>query len=298
MKNFFKVGLLTSAVFILSACDQFDLDSKKNKFYYSNPSENLISFSVDGKNYQLEPGKNGYLTLEPGEHSLQDSAGNKSTFMVYENNNGGILNPDNFMYYRLSEVYAVKGQADKFKPTEYKVVINGYQLELPLQSTNATLIDGNIFECTYALGEAFPAEIRSRNRNNDGNIKSKCFDKPEIVNYFLTDYSENLQPQSKEDEYSDSVNINMDYTLPLPEFTDPDIQAEAENLTALLNQINESSDPKIHEKLKEKLHESIINLSKAYGDRVEKSSVEDNKYYNQFIEESTVFQSYGILPKE
>lgn len=61
-----------------------------------------MSFVVDDKTYQVEPGKSGYLTLSPGEHSLQDSAGNKSTFMVYENNNCGILNPDNFMYYRLS----------------------------------------------------------------------------------------------------------------------------------------------------------------------------------------------------
>ena len=298
MKNFFKVGILTGAVFILSACDQFDLDNKKNKFYYSNPSESLISFKVDGKDYQIEPGKNGYLTLEPGEHSLQDSADNKSTFMVYDNNNGGILNPENFMYYRLSEVYAVKGQADKFKPVEYKVVINGYQLEMPLQSTNATLIDGNVFKCTYALGEAFPAEIRINDRNNDGNIKSKCFDKSEIINYFMTDYGEDLRPQSKEDEYSDSVNINIDYTLPLPEFTNPDIQAEAENLTTLLNQINESNDPKIHEKLKQELYESTINLSKTYSERVDKSSVEDSKYYNQFIGESVTFQSYGILPRE
>ncbi|WP_337236006.1 hypothetical protein, partial [Vibrio cholerae] len=88
----------------LSACDQFDLDNKKNKFYYSNPSEKAISFSVDGKEYQVEPGKNGYITLPPGEHNLTDSAGNNARFMVYDNNNGGILNPDNFMYYTLSEV--------------------------------------------------------------------------------------------------------------------------------------------------------------------------------------------------
>lgn len=32
MKNFFKIGLLTSAVLFLSACDQFDLDNKKTSF--------------------------------------------------------------------------------------------------------------------------------------------------------------------------------------------------------------------------------------------------------------------------
>ena len=58
--------------------------------------------------------------------------------MVYDNNNGGILNPDNFMYYTLSEVYAVKGKTEQFKPVDYPVIINGYEFELPVRSTNAS----------------------------------------------------------------------------------------------------------------------------------------------------------------
>lgn len=298
MKNFFKIGLLTSAVLFLSACDQFDLDNKKNKFYYSNPSEKVISFSVDGKEYQVEPGKNGYITLSPGEHSLKDNAGNDARFMVYDQNNGGILNPDNFMYYTLSEVYAVKGKTDQFKPVDYPVIINGYEFELPVRSTNATLIDGNIFQCTYALGEPFPNEIRTRNKNNDGGIKNKCFDKPEFIKYISAEYNKDLEPFTQEDEYHDSVNFDLDYMLPTAEFTDPDIQAEAEELVSLLNQIQESEDPKIHNTLKDKLHKATLAVVRAYSNRVVKDSVEDNMYYNRFIIETQKFQSYGILPKD
>ena len=298
MKNFFKISLLTSAFLFLSACDQIDLDNKKNKFYYSNPSENMISFSVDGKEYQVEPGKNGYITLSPGEHNLKDSAGNNALFMVYDNNNGGILNPDNFMYYTLSEVYAVKGKTDQFKTVDYPLIINGYEFELPVRSTNATLIDGNTFQCTYPLGEPFPNEIRTRNKNNDGGIKNKCFDKPEFIKYISAEYAKDLNPFTQEDEYNDSVNLNLDYMLPIAEFTDPDIQAEAEELVLLLNQIQESEDPKIHRVLKDKLHNTTLAVSSAYANRVVKDSVEDNKYYNRFIEESGKFQSYGILPKQ
>ncbi|SUC01737.1 lipoprotein [Proteus vulgaris] len=298
MKNFFKISLLTSAFLFLSACDQIDLDNKKNKFYYSNPSENMISFSVDGKEYQVEPGKNGYITLSPGEHNLEDSAGNNALFMVYDNNNGGILNPDNFMYYTLSEVYAVKGKTDQFKTVDYPLIINGYEFELPVRSTNATLIDGNTFQCTYPLGEPFPNEIRTRNKNNDGGIKNKCFDKPEFIKYISAEYAKDLNPFTQEDEYNDSVNLNLDYMLPIAEFTDPDIQAEAEELVLLLNQIQESEDPKIHRVLKDKLHNATLAVSSAYANRVVKDSVEDNKYYNRFIEESGKFQSYGILPKQ
>ncbi|MEQ4987085.1 hypothetical protein ACBQ20_05385 [Proteus vulgaris] len=298
MKNFFKISLLTSAFLFLSACDQIDLDNKKNKFYYSNPSENMISFSVDGKEYQVEPGKNGYITLSPGEHNLKDSAGNNALFMVYDNNNGGILNPDNFMYYTLSEVYAVKGKTDQFKTVDYPLIINGYEFELPVRSTNATLIDGNTFQCTYPLGEPFPNEIRTRNKNNDGGIKNKCFDKPEFIKYISAEYAKDLNPFTQEDEYNDSVNLNLDYMLPIAEFTDPDIQAEAEELVLLLNQIQESEDPKIHNTLKDKLYKATLAVSNAYANRAVKDSVEDNKYYTRFIEASGQFQSYGILPKD
>lgn len=298
MKNFFKISLLTSAILFLSACDQVDLDNKKNKFYYSNPSENMISFSVDGKEYQVEPGKNGYIILSPGEHNLKDSAGNNALFMVYDNNNGGILNPDNFMYYTLSEVYAVKGKTDQFKTVDYPLIINGYEFELPVRSTNATLIDGNTFQCTYPLGEPFPNEIRTRNKNNDGGIKNKCFDKPEFIKYISAEYAKDLNPFTQEDEYNDSVNLNLDYMLPTAEFTDPDIQAEAEELVSLLNQIQESEDPKIHNALKDKLYKATLAVSNAYANRAVKDSVEDNKYYTRFIEASGQFQSYGILPKD
>ncbi|MBI6529507.1 hypothetical protein JEP40_10310 [Proteus vulgaris] len=298
MKNFFKISLLTSAVLFLSACDQVDLDNKKNKFYYSNPSENMISFSVDGKEYQVEPGKNGYITLSPGEHNLKDSAGNNALFMVYDNNNGGILNPDNFMYYTLSEVYAVKGKTDQFKTVDYPLIINGYEFELPVRSTNATLIDGNTFQCTYSLGEPFPNEIRTRNRNNDGGIKNKCFDKPEFIKYISAEYAKDLKPFTQEDEYNDSVNLDLDYMLPTAEFTDPDIQAEAEELVSLLNQIQESEDPKIHNALKDKLYKATLAVSNAYANRAVKNSVEDNKYYTGFIKATGQFQSYGILPKD
>ncbi|WP_286145952.1 hypothetical protein [Shigella sp. FC1967] len=85
--------------------------------------------------------------------------------------------------------------------------------------------------------------------------------------------------------------------LPAAEFTDPDIQAEAEELVSLLNQIQESEDPKIHSTLKDKLYKATLAISSAYGNRAVKNSVEDNKYYGHFIKETQKFQSYGILPK-
>ncbi|KXB99632.1 hypothetical protein HMPREF3203_02914, partial [Proteus mirabilis] len=106
------------------------------------------------------------------------------------------------------------------------------------------------------------------------------------------------KPLSPQDEYNDTVNLALDYSLPQPQFTDPDIQAEAENWVALLDQIKESNDPNIHKQLKTPLHEAINKLSKADSERAVKNSVEDNKYYNSFIHQASQYQSYGILPRD
>ncbi|PHM69711.1 hypothetical protein [Xenorhabdus sp. KJ12.1] len=146
--------------------------------------------------------------------------------MVLEHNNGGILNPNNYMYYTLSEVYALKGQADRFMPAEYEVTINGHELEMPLRSSNAAVIDGNIFNCQFPLGKPFPEEINLYDKKSQGKITSKCFDKPELLQYFLTEYDEKFTPETKADENNDTVNTVFDYTVPTPQFKHADVQKE------------------------------------------------------------------------
>ncbi|AOM42549.1 hypothetical protein [Xenorhabdus hominickii] len=297
MKTFLKLGMLSSAVLLLSACDLLDPDSKKNEFYYSNPTSSSITFKVDDKDYTLEPGANGSVKLSPGMHSIQGSNGNKFSFMVFDINKGGIINPNNYVYYTLSEVYAVEGKADRFKPSVYEVTINGHELEMPLRSSTATVIDGNLFQCSYPLGKPFPAEITTSNKQSVGNIKSKCFDKPELLNYFVSDYGENLAPTSVGDENNDTVNMVFDYTIPKPQFKHDEVQKEAEKLTSLLNKIKESDDPDIHDKLKKEIHQTVIDLVKADTKNATNNTVAENGYYNQFIKQTSNLQSYGILPK-
>ncbi|WP_446469091.1 hypothetical protein [Xenorhabdus stockiae] len=297
MKTFLKVGVLSSAVLLLAACDALDPDSNKNKFYYSNPTNSPITFKIDDKDYTIEPGINGSVKLSPGVHYLDDNKGNKSTFMVLEHNNGGILNPNNYMYYTLSEVYALKGQADRFMPAEYEVTINGHELEMPLRSSNAAVIDGNVFNCQFPLGKPFPEEINIYDKKSQGKITSKCFDKPELLQYFLTEYDEKFTPDTKADENNDTVNTVLDYTLPEPKFKHADVQKEAEKLVSLLNQIKSSDNPDIYDKFREKINQAYTDLSETYRNYSPKDTVEEHKYFDKFVSEINQFQRFGVFIK-
>ena len=297
MKTAAKLSVLGAGVLLLAACDSLDPDSTKNQFWYSNPTDKTLTFKVDGTDYTLEPGKAAMLKLSPGMHHMQGTKGHQQDFMVYENNSGGIINPDKHIYYMLAEVYAVEGKSDRFKPAMYENTINGYTFELPLRSTNAVVIDHNLFNCSYPVGEAFPDQITTSNRQTPGNIKTKCFDKPELLAYMASEYSQPLDPLKSNDPDNDSVNRTFDYTVPEPAFKDAETQKQATKLTDLLKQIQSSDDADIHDKLNKEIHQTTLDIVSAAVKVSSKNSVAENEYYNKFINQTGEFSAYGVMPK-
>lgn len=296
MKTAAKLSVLGASVLLLAACDSLDPDSTKNEFWYSNPTGQTLTFKVDDKDYTLEPGKAAMLKLSPGMHKMQTAKGTQQDFMVYDNNSGGIINPNSYVYYMMSEVYAVEGKEKGFKPALYDVTINGHDLNMSIRSSNAVIIDHNLFNCSYPLGEAFPKEITTSSKSS-GNIKTKCFDKTELLAYFVSDYGEKLEPKTPADAVKDSINRRFSYEIPEPTFKDAETQKQATKLTDLLKQIQTSDDVDIHDKLNKEIHQATIDVVGAAVKMMANSTVAENEYYNQFINQTGEFRSYGVLPK-
>ncbi|ROP62111.1 hypothetical protein EDF81_0593 [Enterobacter sp. BIGb0383] len=296
MKTAAKLSVLGASVLLLAACDSLDPDSTKNEFWYSNPTGQTLTFKVDDKDYTLEPGKAAMLKLSPGMHKMQTAKGTQQDFMVYENNSGGIINPNSYVYYMMSEVYAVEGNAKSFRPAVYDVTINGHELSMPVRSSNAVLIDHNLFNCSYPLGEAFPTEITTSSQSK-GNIKTKCFDKTELLAYLASEYGEKLEPATPADAAKDSINRIFNYEIPQPAFKDAETQKEATKLTDLLKQIQTSDDVDIHDKLNKDLHQASVDVVGAAVKMMANSTVAENEYYNKFINQTGEFRTYGVMPK-
>ncbi|MDD9340243.1 MAG: hypothetical protein PV362_11470 [Providencia heimbachae] len=297
MKMILKMGFVFTMILFLSACDDFDLTGDKGKFYYSNPTTSNISFKIDGRNYEVLPSNNGVISLSTGQHIMEDSQGNTMTFMVFEHNSGGILNPNHLVYYSLSEVFAVDGKEGSFKPVNHHVVINSHELKLPIRSADSQVIDANLFRCRYPVGEAFPDTITISNNKLDGNIQSKCFDQVELIKYFSNEYSENLLPEPSNKNPINSINMHFSYDIPMVSFSDPQMQFIAEQLINLVIQIKDSDDTDIHDELNKNFHQLTIDLVHAHTENTVNNSVPENEKYNDFINQINQLRSNGIWIK-
>lgn len=294
MKKILKYSSIIVFTILLSACDDMEILSGKGKFYYSNPSTNTVVFKLDGQSYDVLPDDHGAILLSSGLHQLENNDGHMTNFFVFENNSGGIINPNNFIYYTLSEVYAVDSKEDRFKPKNYPITINGHQLELPIRSSNATLIDANIFRCSYPVGEPFPDSITLYDDKLDGNIKSKCFDKMELIEYLANEYEQNLLPDSVSKNAVDSINLEFMYEVPTIAFDDVNVQLKAEKLVKLTTQLKNTEDVDIHKKVNQEFHNAIIELVHEHAGSSTSNTVSENIKYNNFIQEINILRENGI----
>ncbi len=297
MKMMLKMGFIFTTILSLSACDDFDITGNKGKFYYSNPTTSNISFKIDGKGYDVLPSNNGVISLSAGQHTMEDNQGNIMTFMVFEHNSGGILNPNQLVYYSLSEVFAVDGKEGSFKPENHHVVINSHKLDLPIKSADAQVIDANLFRCSYPIGEAFPDTIIISNNKLDGNIQSKCFDQVELINYFSNEYNENLLPEPSNQSPINSINMHFSYDIPVVNFSDPQMQFIAEQLINLVIQIKNSDDTDIHDELNKNFHQLTIDFVHAYTKNTVNHNIPENEKYHYFINQINQLRSNGIWIK-
>ncbi|PHM68052.1 hypothetical protein [Xenorhabdus sp. KJ12.1] len=70
-------------------------------------------------------------------------------------------------------------------------------------------------------------------------------------------------------------------------------QKEAEKLVSLLNQIKSSDNPNIYDKLWEEINQVTIDLSTIYGKYSANDTVEENKYYGEFLTKSISYRDLG-----
>ncbi|MTG97899.1 MULTISPECIES: hypothetical protein [Myroides] len=247
MKSRLLALLLTITTF-LSCDDPF----KRQDFYLSNPTDKEITVSIDDKKYTLAPNTFEVLKLDSGIHQLEYN-GQKNKFNVFKQNSGGIINPTLEPHYIFSMVYATEGNFDKFRSTAREVVIDDVLYQDNIKSTNALFIDNNLYRCTYFLGEEYPTEQITHNKNAVGNFFNKFFTKAEFIAF----YDEDLPAENKGFHQQNKVAGGV-CTI-----TEPSV------LELKLPILTQASDPN-----NSSLNEDLLNKA----DSQEIDSQEDNPY--------------------
>lgn len=294
MNRILKLSACCMTALLLSACDFSSKPEHHGRFYYSNPTNMPATITVDQKTYDIAPFSVGVVKLDPGLHTMQDGKGDEISFMVFDFNDGGILNPHRQMYYALSEVYANDDSASHFQPVKNSVIINGYELEIPLKSANDPVMGANYLPCSYPIGTPFPEQIVVGDQKLVGNIKSKCFDKPELLAYFKETYEMDLTPESPQDHGKDSITEISNLELPSSDFPDEKMTEIAEQIVSLLKEIKVSNDAKIHEKLNPQFHELILALLKAKQKLPHRNDPQLSTLYNNFIDQVSAIRTNSV----
>lgn len=282
-------ALLLLVTTFISCGDVF----KKQDFYLSNPTNDILKVFIDGNEHTLQANTHEVLTLKEGKHTLkyEDKVTN---FNVFTGNTGGIINPTLAPHYIFSMVYATEGNFSHFKSIAKPITIDGVVYEENIKSTNALLIDNNLYRCTYSLGEAYPDEINTHNKQATGNFFNKFFTKKEIL-AFIADQQGTTEPQGTKAVNSEDTitEISTKEIAPI-QIPIPELQAIYEKKIALATEYRNSTDAKRQKEIQKELFDISMSTSKLNID-YSALTVPQNQSMNDFEYQIGAITGAGII---
>jgi len=291
MKLRFLAFLLTIMSFI--SCDD---PFKRQDFYLSNPTAKEITVRIDNQSYVVLPQSFELIKLNAGKHELTYNE-QKTSFNVFKQNSGGIINPTLEPHYIYSMVYATEGNFDKFGSTAREVIIDGVTYEDNIKSTNALFIDNNMYRCTYFLGEAYPEEQITHDKKALGNFFNKFFTKAEFIAF----YEEILPAEAKgfhqQNQIADGENTITEsdvLALVLPDVDQADLVASYNKEMELVEEFKNSTDAGRQKEIQKELFDLAMSRSKLEIN-YSKLTTTQNEAMNAFVHASGRIVGAGII---
>ena len=194
-------------------------------------------------------------------------------------------------------VYATEGNFDKFGSTAREVVIDDVLYEDNIKSTNALFIDNNLYRCTYFLGEEYPEEQITHNKNAVGNFYNKFFTKAEFIAF----YDEDLPAESKGFHQQNmvaggacTITEPNALELKLPDVPQEDVIASYKQEMALVEEFKTSTDAGRQKEIQKELFDLSMSRSKL-DINYSKLSTEQNQSMNDFVHASGRISGAGII---
>lgn len=288
-----KLFALLMVIVALTSCDRI---LKNQDFYLSNPTDSEIAVTIDEQAYALAANSFEVVKVKPGIHTLNYN-GKTTEFNVFTENTGGIINPTLTPHYIYSMIYAKEGSSDQFKSTDRKVVIDGILYEDNIKSTNALFIDNNLYRCKYMLGEAYPSEMVTHNKNSQGNFFNKFFTKQEFINFFneeAEDDYKDFHEKNKNSNGENTITEVSERTLFSPDFSDKKLQELSQKQYDLVIEYRKSEDHKRQKAIQKELFD--LTMSKANLD-INYSTLgkEENQRMDDFTIQSANITGAGII---
>lgn len=181
---------VTFTAFFMGSCSFFDDNEPYyGEFILDNPTNTRISVSVDDKKYELDAFQHEKLNLGVGRHTMTTSQGETIRFIVTVENNGGVLNPTQSIYYRYAMVYVREGK-EHAPQQNAPLLIDGIEYEIPAKIVTGAIIDEKTEDWQFPIHTSFDNVAYVDREIVVATTKYKLFSKKELIDFLEegTDY--------------------------------------------------------------------------------------------------------------
>lgn len=293
--------IIASSIFILllASCDEPQLThSADGKFYVSHNNKDALYFKIDNQPVKLVQGEIKQLDLRAGKHTIEYPIGQKTEFIIYPGNQGGIINPTRQYYYSYSSVFKEIISNQLFSLKYNQIVVDGIKVQGPILSSNALFIDNNVFKCDYPIGASFLNVFTlNKSKQSEGQVKAKCFTKEEFIDFLSVVGSKvnNIHIVDKGIKEQNTITHSFEYALPIANFNNYSLQSYANRIVEIVDDFKNISNIESKAQIYDEYYHYIYNMAKIYSTFHLGQNKHDRDEYSAFINQTNMIFNAGIL---
>ncbi|MBQ0212984.1 hypothetical protein KAH51_05855 [Proteus vulgaris] len=309
MHRFFYLTTILCATTLTTGCEPAaNSNSQSGVFYISNNKTVPLVFQIDENSFWLNTGEVKEIKLENGKHVLVDADGEKKIFMIYPGNHGGIINPSRDIYYSFTSAFSPKGNDEHLYLTTRSIWIDGQLVSGAINSSDATFIDNNIFQCEIPLNKPITTYLSDWDNKRMGNVLTKCFSQSEFQDflskkpYDIHVYSAAslLEAHKEQNKYNwiNNENTRTDDFIPTISnitFNNSEMLKEAKNIYKITNSYLASRDPSEKINYYNQYHFHVMAMAIVYSQQIRNDIFDDKEAYFKLINETGRIFGAGIL---
>ncbi|HGJ5859563.1 MAG TPA: hypothetical protein ACHBX6_07655 [Arsenophonus nasoniae] len=301
MPRFWQIIANSLFILLLASCDERQLtNSADGKFYISHNNKDALYFKIDNHPVKLVQGEIKQVDLASGKHTIEYPIGEKTEFIIYPGNQGGIINPTQQYYYAYSSVFKeiISNQLLSLKYNQ--IVVEGIKVKGPILSSNALLIDNNVFKCDYPIGASFLNVLAlNKSKQSDNHVETKCFTKEEFIDFLSVVGSKvnNIQIVDKGLNEQNTVTHSFEYALPIAHFNNYSLQSYANKIVEIVDNFKNISNVESKAQLYEEYYQYLYNMAKVYSTFHLGQNKHDRDEYSAFINQTNMIFNAGILKR-
>ncbi|NIH18963.1 hypothetical protein [Morganella morganii] len=298
-----RCGLLT-LIFLLSGCgDGTQRDTPElSRYYYSNITGDDLFFTVNGKSYHLAHDSEGITYLPSGLNKLETPQGQQISFLAYPGNSGGILNPSRARYYS----YTIHDGDTLYSPQFNSLIktfkFDGHYYQGPLQTSNAEIIDNNMFKCRYFSDIPDIKAVLDKFVAGEKGMVTVCMNEKEFRRFL--EYNPRGVSSLPDDTVirpEQDADINNHIRLRDIQFQDPELRQAAAEITGIMAEFQNQTDVTRKYEIYSRYHRVLMRMANYYrqlllhSDKENKTDKEESRKFSDFIQETGEIFGAGVL---